>query len=392
MSRQWRSLTLPLAVVRGGSQAVELVAWVLLARRLGATEFGELSVAFLVSRWFGLVADWGAAQYGSRDVAAGATEKVAHLQARRTEITIGCSVLFIAGALVSGSGVVAPLALVIIASGMTWDWVAVGEGRGVAASVPSAVRALLLVAMAAYVVTLSGAVMAVALAYLGWFLCSLSLNRRGTWLRHGWERIEAPPWGLVIVLGAQVYTTLDVLLLNWIEGPTDAGVYNAVYRFPLGISTVVGLMVTGLLPPLTSELQSGRMTKLAARRHLLVIGVLGGVSVLAMIPLFVLITPWLFGQEYADGTSALVILMIATAVSTVTAPTGALLLATGHERPIAIAVLAGAVLNLVGNLVLIPILGLVGAATTTVLSEALVLSCQLVMLRNLGHMERIRAD
>lgn len=379
-------------MVRGGSQAVELLAWVLFARRLGATEFGELSVAFLVARWFGLVADWGAAQYGSREVAAGATAEVAHLQARRTEITFGCAVLFVVGALISGDTALMSLVVVIVSSGLTRDWVAVGEGRGVAASIPSAARALLLVVLAAVVMTLNQAALAISVAYLGWFLCSLIMNPTGTWLRRGWERLEAPPWGLVIVIGAQVYTTLDVLLLNWIKGPADAGVYNAVYRFPLGISTLVGLLVTGLLPPLTSELRTGRLAPTAARAQLLRMGVIGGAVVLGLSPLFVFVTPWLFGSEYAVGQAALVILMVATAMSTVSAPIGALLLATGRERPIAMVVLGAAVLNVVGNLALIPMLGMIGAALATAVSEGLVLTFQIVMLRHLKTTEWFSAS
>ena len=373
---------MPLTLVRGGSQAVELVAWVVFARRLGATSFGELSVAFLIARWFGLVADWGAAQYGSRDVAAGAHAEVGHLQVRRTEITFLCTVLYVAGALLSSHAWAAPLALVIVASGLNRDWMAVGEHRGVAASLPSAVRAALLLALAVMTTSLTSAALVAAVAYLGWFVCSIACNPDGMWLRRGWERLDAPPWGLVIVLGAQVYTTLDVLLLNWIEGPADAGVYNAVYRFPLGITTLVGLFVTGLLPPLTSELRAGRLTAARARRQLLRVGCGGALGVLATTPLFVLVTPWLFGQDYASGQTALAVLMVATAISTASAPLGALLLAFGQERPVAIVVVTGAILNLVLNLALIPFLGLVGAAVTTALSEALVLVCQLLLLRS----------
>lgn len=364
----------------------------LFARHLGPAVFGELSVGFLVARWFGLVADWGAAQYGSRDVAAGATTKVAHLQARRTEITLGCSVVFVVGSVLSGNQCMAPLVAVIIASGLTRDWVAVGEGRGVAASLPSAVRALLLITMTAAVASLSQAALVVGAAYLAWFLCSLAMNPHGTWLRIGWERIEAPPWGLVIVLGAQVYTTLDVLLLNWIDGSSAAGVYSAVYRFPLGVATIAGLMVTGLLPPLTSALRSGRLDDVTARRQMLAAGTGGGILVLTATPLFVIITPLLFGQEYAEGQPALVILMVATAISVASAPIGALLLAIGRERPVAVIVLSGAFLNLVGNLVLIHLMGMVGAALTTAASEALVLGCQTMLLWRVYEREPARAS
>jgi len=79
------------------------VAWVLLARRLGSEQFGQLSVWFLSARWLGLVADWGAAQYGSRDVAAGDVRSTIHLRDRRTEISLGSCALFLLAAGVTGA-------------------------------------------------------------------------------------------------------------------------------------------------------------------------------------------------------------------------------------------------------------------------------------------------
>ena len=50
-------------------QATEFVGWVVLARQLGATEFGGLSVAMLICRYGGIIRDWGASIRGVCDVA-----------------------------------------------------------------------------------------------------------------------------------------------------------------------------------------------------------------------------------------------------------------------------------------------------------------------------------
>lgn len=363
--------------------AVELVAWLLFARTLGAADYGRLSVAFLAARWLGLVSDWGAAQHGSRDVAGGDIDAVAHLQIRRTEVTAACSLAFVLAAAITGNRDMVPLVAVILAGGLNRDWVAVGEHRGRAGSVPIGVRAGLLILGAAVVVTLPAAVIIVSVAYLGWMASSLAFNPNLPWTRRGDGRVHAPPWGLLIVLGAQVYTTLDVVILGWFDGPDAAGVYNAVYRFPLVVTTIVGLLVTALVPPLTSTLRSGDLGFGHARRQLLAIGGAGAAVVLGVTPVAIALVPVVLGPDYVAGRAALVVLMVASAILVVSAPVGALLLAAQRERAVAVVVAAGAVLNLAGNLVLIPRLGMLGAAWTTAASESLVLVCQLVLLRRL---------
>jgi len=363
------------------------VAWVLLARRLGSAQFGQLSVWFLSARWLGLVADWGAAQYGSRDVAAGDVRSSIHLRDRRTEISLVSCALFLLAAGVTGAWWAAPLVAVILASGLNRDWIAVGEGRGRAGAVPLVVRAFALAVGSLFIGALTAASLLIAGSYLSWLVVSLVLNRHRDWPRFGWERPVAPPWGLVIVLGAQVYTTLDVLLLDRIRGTDEAGVYNAIYRIPLGVNAMVGLLVVGLLPVLAGELHGSSEAFGDLRRKMTWLGVAGGVGVLGLTPLAVVSVPILFGAEYTDGQAPLALLMAATAVSTVGAPIGSLLLAVGRERPIALIVSGGAVVNLVLNLVLIPPLGMIGASATTAISEMLVIGGEFVLLSSMAEKE-----
>ena len=45
IGQRWRSTTLPYLSLRGAGQAAEFVGWIVLARRLGTTAFGELARA-----------------------------------------------------------------------------------------------------------------------------------------------------------------------------------------------------------------------------------------------------------------------------------------------------------------------------------------------------------
>ena len=65
----WRRIAGPLFLLRAAGQGFEFLGWVILARRLGASTLGVLSIAFLIARYAGLLADWGASIGGPRDVA-----------------------------------------------------------------------------------------------------------------------------------------------------------------------------------------------------------------------------------------------------------------------------------------------------------------------------------
>lgn len=177
----------------------------------------------------------------------------------------------------------------------------------------------------------------------------------------------------MLVLAAQVYTTLDTILLEALRPSGEAGIYFALYRIPLAIATVVGLAVTGLVPPLTADLRSGELSLADARQSLARVGLVAGAAVLVLTPALVALGPMAFGPAYHGGRNALALVLVATAMATAGAPLGALWLAMGGERQLALLVVGGAVVNVAANVVLIPRFGMSGAGAVTVLSEGIVL-------------------
>jgi O-antigen/teichoic acid export membrane protein len=83
----------------------------------------------------------------------------------------------------------------------------------------------------------------------------------------------------------------------------------------------------------------------------------------------VLLGPWylaLFGPEFAAGYGALVILSLGRVFGAAMGSAGLLLAMSGHERDFLAATFAGAGLNLLLDWLLIPRLGLNGAAWASV--------------------------
>src|ERR1700704_3094992 len=106
-------------MLRAGGQALEFLGFIVLARRLGTEDFGALSVAFLMCRYGGLVADWGASLKGTRDVAAGNGHDDIHALVRRREIvSAGLAVAYVAAVVALGFPGLVPLIACIAGRGL----------------------------------------------------------------------------------------------------------------------------------------------------------------------------------------------------------------------------------------------------------------------------------
>ena len=96
--------------------------------------------------------------------------------------------------------------------------------------------------------------------------------------------------------------------------------------------------------------------------------------------LLVLFGQWfllLFGEGFASGYNALVILCIGQFVSVAVGPAGWILLMTGNEQKAVVALAVSTTLNITLNFMLIPRMGINGAAIATA-SSAFVMNLILV--------------
>ncbi|MFZ4518970.1 MAG: lipopolysaccharide biosynthesis protein [Microthrixaceae bacterium] len=389
-----RRTALPLAVLRVAGQGGEFLAVVLLARNLGPGAFGVLSVGFLVARYGGLVADWGASIRGSRDVAARAGTGALRGYVRwRALVGVGLAVLFgaVAAAVEPATAV---LAVCVLARGLNRDWWSLGHGRGARAGVPAVVQGggLLVAVVALAPDEVAPAATIIAVAFGAAALVSVALNRLpaggsaagsdGTKpAATGWvpDRSLVDPWILIVSLADQVLATADTLLLALLGSTAEAGVYAAVYRLPNAWLTVLGLVVAGLVPGVTGAVAADPAAARRLRRRILRVGAVAGLSVLAVVPVAVWAVPLLFGEAYRSGQVPAALLLLGIGVATVTAGLLPLVLALGRDKPFAGGLCAVAALNVAANLLLIPRFGPTGAASVTLGSQVLVAGLYLVL-------------
>lgn len=184
---------------------------------------------------------------------------------------------------------------------------------------------------------------------------------------------EALPLGFSAVSVAIYYYT-DSLLLRPLAGEAAVATYSVAYR----------LMTFGLMAPvLFSQVLFPVFTRChVAGPHVLTIAVARATLVLALLAacgatmIAARAEDWLalvFGESYRDAAPALRVLCAAMAVVFLTYPHTTALIAAGRAATFTRITIIAAVLNVALNLVVLPRYGPLGAATTTLVTEAFVL-------------------
>jgi O-antigen/teichoic acid export membrane protein len=163
---------------------------------------------------------------------------------------------------------------------------------------------------------------------------------------------------------------MDVVLLGALSTARDVGIYRVASQGAMFVGLGFQALGIALMPHFTRTFALGDTRRF---RMLSSVGVVGGVALGA--PFFIgfvlfghQILGFVFGQAYASGYVALVILSLAQLANVASGMSGRVLNAAGHERVTLIGILIGAVCNIAFNLVLIPKFGLNGAAIGTGLS------------------------
>lgn len=356
------------AALRLLGQGLEFVAFVVFARGLGPSEFGSLSVAYLICRYGGLVGDWGATLMGPRQAVIDHSAPTLHsLVRRRHRVSAGLTLLFVAGAAATGNVALAPLGATIWARGTNMDWLALGRHQPVRSGIPAVVNGLVMVIGASVAGSLASAAVAIALAALAGNVLSISINRMAAMASGAPVKVEG--WLLVTVLADQLYATADVILLSALASDADAGIYAAAYRIPNAFMTVVGLLIAGAIPSVVEIVRAAPDRIIEVRRRSLRYGAVAAAAVLLAIPLALYVLPIVFGSAYVEGRGPLAILLVATAVNVTTSLLGPLVLALRPDRLLALASGTIAVANIALNLILIPHAGMAGAALATLIAQ-----------------------
>jgi O-antigen/teichoic acid export membrane protein len=177
-------------------------------------------------------------------------------------------------------------------------------------------------------------------------------------------------WLASILEAANQY--FDVILVYWLLDPVTAGVYFAASRLAnifAMLSAALYTFAARRLPSLYFSKNTGEF-----ERTLKLMAEVTAVCVVSGLVIIWFGAPTLlglFGPHFADQQWVLIVLAIGTAFQAAGGPAAAILQLTGHEGKYVPVVAANVVLRLLGFVVLIPWLGVLGAAISATVSLAL---------------------
>jgi O-antigen/teichoic acid export membrane protein len=373
-----------------------------LGRALGAAGFGRISLAMAVFNYALLLTDMGVKTLGMRDLARDITTRprylatVLQLRLGLALISFLCLALF---AFLSAKPAEVRLLMVLFGTALVpaslfLDWFFLGVEQMDRVAVAKMLVYASYFGLLVFAVRREEHVLLVPICFFIGNVAGSALLWFFFIREYGWperrcatRRIsylcEAFPLGIAL-LAVQLYLNLDVVLLSLMKDDATVGLYSAAVNIRVLLSNCGSMAVLAMFPAisriwkenpahLSSFLTETTRIFLAFAMPLAVGGSLLAREVLSAV----------YGPKYADGGAALQILIWAVALAFVNYNYGNPLMACDKQKKYAVGVALGAGLNGIANLILIPRLGLRGAASSAVLTEAAILAFMMYAARDI---------
>lgn len=366
---------------------IAFAATVVVARQLGAEAYGVIGFAFALMLYAQSAAELGLEQLGPREVAdrdAGLDTLVSSLLLTRLAISVLLAALMSAAGLLlvtkpEGS-VLAIFSISLLAVGANARWVHLGLDQ---AGVVSAARILAELVKAALVVAFVRGpedlfifpIAHVACELFGSGILLAALHRRGIRLR--WQvdtslarRVfrDARPLLLTSLLSLLIYNA-DVIVLRLFRDRAEVGLYLVAYTL-LNFIGVLGNVITLSLLPTLRRLRNAPEQASAIYHSTMAQAFAAGLPVAVGATLLAPgILALVFGSEYTASAAPLRILIWSFPLLLLRSVEAGALIAQGRQHQVLILTGVAAAVNLSLNFAVIPFLGMVGAAATTVLAE-----------------------
>ncbi len=392
---------LSLATAQVITKLVNMAASIAIVRYLGSEELGRYSYVLAFAYPFGAVADFGLATYAIREISQSRSRESEVMATLRHTlflcaslgwiVMMGCGVMLHRDAVLLASLALAGFASMLSAvmTPMLVSLIVREDLRTVA--VCQVLGSLLGSAAVAGVLLLGGKTVLLLLGATAANLVMLTV----TYVLAGWPPgtfpvplsavggmvREALPFGLLLI-GFAVYYRIDMVMLEWLRGTRELGLYAAAYRFLDAIIPMAAAIARPFYPRFSGlanrDLHGSR--ELLEKTWKPLLGLILPLAIgicFAAEPLVLT----LFGGEFKDSAAPLQVLIWGSLpLALIMIPTQALM-AIDRVWPLVGIYGLSAGLNIIGNLLLIPWWGAVGAATMTVVCEWFNLVLVSIMLR-----------
>lgn len=389
-----------LAVSQGATLLLNFVAWTHLARTLEPDRFGILGFGGALLAYFVVVVQLG---FDAVAVREGAREPEAiraiagHLTTLRLALAATAGIVYVALVLAlprpplfQATLLALGVQLIVNATRLSWAFQAVEQMGAIAVrdavtALLNAVAVVVLVRAPEQVVLAAALTAALPLVGNAWLFAAF-VRRFGAFRLsvdvQAWARLLRPALPLAAsAFLIEVYLRLDQVMLEFMVGTVAVGQYSAAYKLVTLAQMPASIVYGAFFPALAVAVGDPALMRERGRmiaRILLAVG----------LPIAIA-GPWLAGQsldlvygaEYVAAGPALAVLLVNMGFVYVSTSVGTPLMAWDLQTPYMWAVLAGAVVNVALNVVLIPRFAMVGAASATLVSQIAVCAGLCVVYR-----------
>jgi O-antigen/teichoic acid export membrane protein len=266
----------------------------------------------------------------------------------------------------------------------TIDWVFMGIQRMQYIALAHITQNLLYVALVVSLVKMPDQILSVPFLHVGSALVAVLILMTVFVRKYGsfkldfdfgfWKHIlsQAFPMALSII-AIQIYLNFDTVMLGFMKSDGDVGWYNAAYKV-ISVLLLGGCIYYNAIFPVISNLYKKSVEKL---KHLMQFTL--SLMILIIAPMLVLGTIFaaqiiglIFGDGYQESVVVFQILLWSVAAILLNGLFGRCLLGCDRQKYHLVCVSAGTLVNLILNFLLIPPLGIKGAAIATVAAEIMV--------------------
>ncbi|MBT4153825.1 MAG: flippase [Candidatus Magasanikbacteria bacterium] len=374
------------------STLLGFVAFLLMARYLGAEQFGWYGTTISVLGFAGILIDFGLIPVTAQMLSEPEHDKK-QLFKNIFTLRLISSVLFfgaIAG-LIFLPGIPYPLPIKIAICFSTLSFIAVGLNQVFVGYLQQTLkmyvqaiaevigRVVLIAALLMVIRHDAGFLPMMAAVVISSFAYTLVMLRRAK--KDGmlglafdfpiWKSIMTKAWPIAIaIIFNVVYLKGDVLILSLTRTQTEVGIYTAAYRV-IDILAQLAMMIMGIMLPLIAYAWSRKKTAdfhTRVQQSFDIMAVIGLPITVGTLLTAHKITP-LFGEELAVASVPLAILAIAVFGVYIGAVFGHTVVAIGKQKAALSIYFSNAIITLTGYLIFIPSHGITGAAWMTVFSE-----------------------
>ena len=392
MKRRVAGSSLSLIGANGLGVLTGMVTLRLLTTRLGTAHFGELVTVVTITSVFTLLTDIGVSAVTSRDLARRPAEASSILSLaigfRWALCMIAIPLLWlVAFLLYPHASPAIRIGIVLLSLGLPFDATSAvlmsyfsASIRGWVTASWGTTKGLLTAAALAVVLLSGGGVVSCIIVYLCASvvanIAAVLLVRSEVTFR---PRLKGQPWREVgaasvsigsIQLVNVLYLKFDILLLSVMTNPRLVGIYGVAYSIINTLNTLPSI-VMGTIFPVFSRMPPAEVPALVDRsaKALTALGALAAVGAISLGPRVIAV---LSGPHFASAKVPLAILSVAFLFTFPNTAIGTAAVALNKIKGVLKISLLGLALNGLLNLVMIPTLGLGGAASATMISELFV--------------------